>query len=49
MAHPGWCDDALSYSRYGRQRETEMIGLGTSAARGAASSLGITLCHFGDL
>ena len=49
MAHPGWCDDALSYSRYGRQRETEMIGLGTSAARGAASSLGIRLCHFGDL
>jgi len=49
MAHPGWCDDALSYSRYGRQRETEMIGLGTSAARAAASSLGITLCHFGEL
>jgi predicted glycoside hydrolase/deacetylase ChbG (UPF0249 family) len=49
MAHPGWCDDALSYSRYGRQRETEMIGLGTSSARAAASSLGITLCHFGEL
>ena len=49
MAHPGWCDDALSYSRYGRQRETEMIGLGTSAPRAAASSLGITLCHFGEL
>ena len=49
MAHPGWCDDALSYSRYGRQRETEMIGLGTPAARGAVSSLGITLCHFGEL
>jgi chitin disaccharide deacetylase len=49
MAHPGWCDDALSYSRYGRQRETEMIGLGTAAARAAAASLGITLCHFGEL
>jgi predicted glycoside hydrolase/deacetylase ChbG (UPF0249 family) len=49
MSHPGWCDDALSYSRYGRQRETEMIGLGTPAARAAASSLGITLCHFGEL
>ena len=49
MAHPGWCDDALSYSRYGRQRETEMIGLGTPAARAAVSSLGITLCHFGEL
>ena len=49
MAHPGWCDDALSYSRYGRQRETEMIGLGTSVSRAAASSLGIALCHFGEL
>jgi len=49
MAHPGWCDDALSYSRYGRQRETEMIGLGTAAARAAAASLGITLSHFGEL
>jgi predicted glycoside hydrolase/deacetylase ChbG (UPF0249 family) len=49
MAHPGWCDDALSYSRYGRQRETEMIGLGTAAARAAVASLGITLCHFGEL
>jgi len=26
-----------------------MIGLGTPAARAAASSLGITLCHFGEL
>jgi predicted glycoside hydrolase/deacetylase ChbG (UPF0249 family) len=49
MAHPGFCDDALSYSRYGRQRETEMIGLGSPAARAAVSSLGITLCHFGQL
>jgi predicted glycoside hydrolase/deacetylase ChbG (UPF0249 family) len=49
MAHPGWCDDALSYSRYGRQRETEMIGLGTAAARAAVSSLGIRLSHFGEL
>jgi predicted glycoside hydrolase/deacetylase ChbG (UPF0249 family) len=49
MAHPGWCDGALSYSRYGRQRETEMIGLGTAAARAAAAGLGITLCHFGEL
>jgi predicted glycoside hydrolase/deacetylase ChbG (UPF0249 family) len=49
MTHPGWLDDALSYSRYGRQRETEMIGLGTPAARAAAARLGIQLCHFGDL
>jgi chitin disaccharide deacetylase len=49
MTHPGWLDDTLSYSRYGRQRETEMVGLGTPAARAAAASLGIQLCHFGDL
>ena len=49
MSHPGWLDDALAYSRYGRQRETEMIGLGTAAARAATASLGIRLCHFGDL
>jgi chitin disaccharide deacetylase len=49
MSHPGWFDDALAYSRYGRQRETEMVGLGTPAARAAAASLGVTLCHFGDL
>jgi predicted glycoside hydrolase/deacetylase ChbG (UPF0249 family) len=49
MSHPGWCDDALAYSRYGRQRETEMVGLGTPAARAVAASLGIRLCHFGDL
>lgn len=49
MSHPGWFDDALTYSRYGRQRETEMVGLGTTGARAAAASLGIRLCHFGDL
>ena len=49
MSHPGWFDDALTYSRYGRQRETEMVGLGTASARAAAASLGIRLCHFGDL
>ena len=49
MAHPGWCDAALSYSRYGRQRETEMVGLGGAPARATARALGITLCHFGDL
>jgi len=49
MSHPGRFDDALAYSRYGRQREIEMIGLGTPPARAAAASLGITLCHFGEL
>jgi predicted glycoside hydrolase/deacetylase ChbG (UPF0249 family) len=46
MTHPGWCDPELSYSRYGRQREIEMIGLGSPAARAAALALGITLCDF---
>lgn len=49
MTHPGWFDDALAYSRYARQREVELVGLGTAAARAAALGLGITLCHFGDL
>ena len=46
MTHPGWCDAELSYSRYGRQREVEMIGLGSPSVRGAAAALGITLCDF---
>lgn len=49
MTHPGWFDDALAYSRYGRQRETEMAGLGTPPARAAAAALGIALCHFGQI
>jgi predicted glycoside hydrolase/deacetylase ChbG (UPF0249 family) len=49
MCHPGWFDADLAYSRYGRQRETEMIGLGGAAARAAAAALGITLCTFADL
>ena len=49
MTHPGWFDDALGYSRYGRQREVEMIGLGTPAARAAVAALGITLSTFAHL
>lgn len=49
MCHPGWCDAELAYSRYGRQRETEMIGVGSVDARATAAALGITLCTFGDL
>jgi hypothetical protein len=49
MAHPGWFDADLAYSRYGRQRETEMVGLGTPAARAAAAALGIVLCSFGEI
>jgi chitin disaccharide deacetylase len=49
MSHPGWCDAALAYSRYGRQRETELVGLGGADARATACALGISLSHFGDL
>ena len=49
MCHPGWFDAGLAYSRYGRQREIEMIGLGTAPARAAAAALGIMLCTFADL
>jgi chitin disaccharide deacetylase len=49
MVHPGWFDDDLAYSRYGRQRETELVGLGAADARSAVAGLGITLCHFGQL
>jgi predicted glycoside hydrolase/deacetylase ChbG (UPF0249 family) len=48
MTHPGYCDDALFYSRYGRQRETELVGLG-AGTRTAAAALGIRLCDFGAL
>jgi predicted glycoside hydrolase/deacetylase ChbG (UPF0249 family) len=49
MCHPGWFDADLAYSRYGRQREVELIGLGTPSARAAAAALGITVCSFADL
>jgi len=49
MTHPGWFDDDLAYSRYARQREVELIALGSVAARAAAEALGVRLCHFGDL
>jgi hypothetical protein len=49
MCHVGRFDDDLGYSRYGRQREVEMTGLGTPGARAAARALGIELRHFGQL
>ena len=49
MCHPGRFDEDLGYSRYGRQREVEMTGLGTAGARAAAAALGIELRHFGQL
>ena len=48
MTHPGVFDQALAYSRYGRQRETELAGLGSTAARGAALALGIRLTTFAE-
>jgi len=49
MCHPGRFDDDLGYSRYGRQREVEMVGLGAPVARAASAALGIQLRHFGHL
>ncbi len=49
MTHPGAFDVGLAGSRYGRQRETELVGLGTPAARAAAVALGVVLCDFSTL
>jgi chitin disaccharide deacetylase len=49
MTHPGQFDAGIAASRYGRQRETELVGLGSPEARAAAAALGIRLCHFGEL
>ena len=48
MTHPGYFDDELAYSRYGRQRETELAGLTDPAVRQAAKANGIRLAHFGN-
>ena len=48
MTHPGYFDDELAYSRYGRQRETELAGLTHPDVRQAAKTLGICLAHFGS-
>jgi hypothetical protein len=49
MTHPGYFDDDLAYSRYGRQRETEVEGLTDPQARELIEKGGIRLIHFGDL
>jgi chitin disaccharide deacetylase len=46
MCHPGYYDDALAYSRYGKQRETELAALCDPEARATVERLGIRLCHF---
>jgi predicted glycoside hydrolase/deacetylase ChbG (UPF0249 family) len=48
MTHPGYFDDDLAYSRYGKQRETELAGLTDPRAREAVASEGIRLAHFGN-
>ncbi len=49
MCHPGYYDEALAYSRYGRQRETELAALCDPEARATIARLDIGLCHFGTL
>jgi predicted glycoside hydrolase/deacetylase ChbG (UPF0249 family) len=48
MTHPGYFDEELAYSRYGRQRETELAGLTDPEVRQAAARNGIRLAHFGN-
>ena len=49
MTHPGHYDEELAYSRYGRQRETELAGLTDPRARELIQREGIRLAHFGSL
>jgi predicted glycoside hydrolase/deacetylase ChbG (UPF0249 family) len=49
MCHPGMFDEDLAYSRYGRQRETELAALCDPEARATVERLDIRLCHFGAL
>ncbi len=49
MTHPGYFDQDLAYSRYGRQREVELRGLTDPEVSEAIAARGIRLCHFGDL
>jgi predicted glycoside hydrolase/deacetylase ChbG (UPF0249 family) len=49
MTHPGYFDADLAYSRYGKQRETEVAGLTHPEARALIAREGIRLAHFGNL
>ena len=49
MVHPGYYDDALAYSRYGKQREIELAGLTDPRARDIVAREGIRLAHFGNI
>jgi chitin disaccharide deacetylase len=48
MTHPGYYDDDLAYSRYGRQRDIEIAGLTDARARALIEREGIRLAHFGN-
>jgi predicted glycoside hydrolase/deacetylase ChbG (UPF0249 family) len=48
MTHPGYYDEDLAGSRYGRQRDVELAGLTDSRVREAIAREGIRLAHFGD-
>ena len=48
MTHPGYYDDDLAYSRYGRQRDAELAGLSDLRVREAIERHGIRLTHFGN-
>ena len=47
MTHPGYFDEDLAYSRYAKQRETELAGLRDPRAREVIEREGIRLAHFG--
>jgi hypothetical protein len=47
MTHPGYYDDDLAYSRYGKQRDAERVGLSDPRARQMIERDGIRLTHFG--
>lgn len=49
MTHPGYFDEDLAYSRYGKQREAELAGLTDPRARELIAREGIRLAHFGNL
>jgi hypothetical protein len=49
MCHPGFFDEHLAYSRYGRQREVELAAFCDPEARATLERLDIQLCHFGAL
>jgi predicted glycoside hydrolase/deacetylase ChbG (UPF0249 family) len=49
MTHPGYYDEDLAYSRYGKQREVELAGLTDPRAKQVIAEEGIRLAHFGNL